>query len=328
MRLCGCYPALSILRVRDQPKGQLLDRGDTQFPELLSIPVGASASPLGFLWWGVWPSHCGKGGPFWAGAGVGVCVWGTDWVIKAETVMQDSFKPQLLWRQPEGAGEPWVSMETGSARLACQGEGGEGVPLPGGALTVPSPLQFSRASLRTSRPPSRQHRRACSAVSRDGWRVCPKPCTPGPRRSPRPAPRSTALACEASRRGWDSCARREGEGRSLSSPCAGGGGLWVWALALLVTRGPGTWDPGPMQLTGSRPLRLIPDPQGHLSEDTSMESSSPPFVPRAATPRQRRGLKTFLGTHRILERVGKSPCSWSQKPASTCRHPDPWSTPA
>ncbi|ELK07264.1 hypothetical protein PAL_GLEAN10012513 [Pteropus alecto] len=51
------------------------------------------------------------------------------------------------------------------------------------------------------------------------------------------------------------------------------------------------------------PGLLIPEPQGHLSEDTSMESSSPPFMPRAATPRQRRGLKTFLGTHRILDRV-------------------------
>ncbi|XP_023388743.1 uncharacterized protein C9orf50 homolog [Pteropus vampyrus] len=50
------------------------------------------------------------------------------------------------------------------------------------------------------------------------------------------------------------------------------------------------------------PGLLIPEPQGHLSEDTSMESSSPPIMPRAATPRQRRGLKTFLGTHRILER--------------------------
>nr|KAF6483374.1 hypothetical protein HJG63_001945 [Rousettus aegyptiacus] len=33
-----------------------------------------------------------------------------------------------------------------------------------------------------------------------------------------------------------------------------------------------------------------------------MESSSPPFMSRVATPRQRRGLKTFLGPHRILER--------------------------
>lgn len=117
-------------------------------------------------------------------------------------------------------------------------------------------------------------------------------------------------------------------GGSLSSPCAGGGGRQAWALALLVTHGPGAWDLGPMQLTGSRPLRLIPEPQGHLSEDSSMESSSPPFMSRVATPRQRRGLKTFLGPHRILERVGKSPCSWSQKLANTGRQPNPWSTPA
>ncbi|XP_015989428.2 uncharacterized protein C9orf50 homolog isoform X2 [Rousettus aegyptiacus] len=50
------------------------------------------------------------------------------------------------------------------------------------------------------------------------------------------------------------------------------------------------------------PGLLIPEPQGHLSEDSSMESSSPPFMSRVATPRQRRGLKTFLGPHRILER--------------------------
>lgn len=69
--------------------------------------------------------------------------WGedTDWVIKAEAVVQDSFKPELLWRQPEGAGEPRVSMETGSAHLACQREEGRGRAPPGesphGALSPP-----------------------------------------------------------------------------------------------------------------------------------------------------------------------------------------------
>ncbi|KAM9082153.1 LOW QUALITY PROTEIN: uncharacterized protein C9orf50 homolog [Megaptera novaeangliae] len=43
------------------------------------------------------------------------------------------------------------------------------------------------------------------------------------------------------------------------------------------------------------------EPKGHLSEDTSMNSSLP--YPQ----RQRGDLKTFL------EQVGKSPCSWSQK---------------
>nr|XP_020730558.1 uncharacterized protein C9orf50 homolog [Odocoileus virginianus texanus] len=48
------------------------------------------------------------------------------------------------------------------------------------------------------------------------------------------------------------------------------------------------------------------EPKGHLSEDTSMNSSLP-FIPRATTQRQRGDLKTFL------EQVGKLPCSWSQK---------------
>lgn len=46
--------------------------------------------------------------------------------------------------------------------------------------------------------------------------------------------------------------------------------------------------------------------------------SSLPFIPRATTQRQQRDLKTFLGSHSLLEQVGKSPCSWNQKLATTC----------
>ncbi|XP_057576560.1 uncharacterized protein C9orf50 homolog [Hippopotamus amphibius kiboko] len=48
------------------------------------------------------------------------------------------------------------------------------------------------------------------------------------------------------------------------------------------------------------------EPKGHLSEDTSVNSSLP-FIPRPTTQRHRGDLKSFL------EQVGKSPCSWSQK---------------
>lgn len=48
-------------------------------------------------------------------------------------------------------------------------------------------------------------------------------------------------------------------------------------------------------------------------------NSSLPFIPRATAQRQRGDLKT------ILEQVGKSPCSWSQKLVSTCRQPAAWS---
>ncbi|XP_058380769.1 uncharacterized protein C9orf50 homolog [Diceros bicornis minor] len=61
----------------------------------------------------------------------------------------------------------------------------------------------------------------------------------------------------------------------------------------------------------SVPLRPTQEPQGHFSEDASVNSSLP-FIPRATTQRQRGDLKTFLGTHSILEQGGKSP-SWGQK---------------
>ncbi|XP_036892787.1 uncharacterized protein C9orf50 homolog [Sturnira hondurensis] len=58
----------------------------------------------------------------------------------------------------------------------------------------------------------------------------------------------------------------------------------------------------------------LPTPQleDYLSEDTAMNSSLP-YIPRATTQRQLRDGKSFLGTHRILDQVGKSPSSWSQK---------------
>ncbi|KAF5928147.1 hypothetical protein HPG69_011110 [Diceros bicornis minor] len=62
----------------------------------------------------------------------------------------------------------------------------------------------------------------------------------------------------------------------------------------------------------ARPCLPTQEPQGHFSEDASVNSSLP-FIPRATTQRQRGDLKTFLGTHSILEQGGKSPSSWSQK---------------
>ncbi|XP_072600944.1 uncharacterized protein C9orf50 homolog [Vulpes vulpes] len=53
------------------------------------------------------------------------------------------------------------------------------------------------------------------------------------------------------------------------------------------------------------------EPQSHLSEDAFMNSL--PFIPRASTQRQQGDLKTLLDTDHILEPVGKSRCSWSQK---------------
>nr|XP_055165177.1 uncharacterized protein C9orf50 homolog [Nyctereutes procyonoides] len=53
------------------------------------------------------------------------------------------------------------------------------------------------------------------------------------------------------------------------------------------------------------------EPQSHLSEDAFMNSL--PFIPSASTQSQQGDLKTLLDTDHILEPVGKSPCSWSQK---------------
>nr|XP_025865008.1 uncharacterized protein C9orf50 homolog [Vulpes vulpes] len=68
------------------------------------------------------------------------------------------------------------------------------------------------------------------------------------------------------------------------------------------------------------------EPQSHLSEDAFMNSL--PFIPRASTQRQQGDLKTLLDTDHILEPVGKSRCSWSQKLVSTCWQPTTQSTPA
>ncbi|KAM8804002.1 uncharacterized protein C9orf50 homolog [Rhynchonycteris naso] len=59
--------------------------------------------------------------------------------------------------------------------------------------------------------------------------------------------------------------------------------------------------------------------QRHLSEDTSMNSSLP-LLPRATAQRQQRDSKTLLGTHSVLDQMGKSPCSWSQKLESLLPH--------
>ncbi|XP_008581394.1 PREDICTED: uncharacterized protein C9orf50 homolog isoform X2 [Galeopterus variegatus] len=67
--------------------------------------------------------------------------------------------------------------------------------------------------------------------------------------------------------------------------------------------GPSDWD---------CPSLPTQESQSHLSEDASM-SSSLPFIPRATIQRQWRPLKTFLGTHNVLERVGKLHSSWSRK---------------
>lgn len=80
-------------RLPDQPEGQLLGRKG-------SNPVGFSASLLGFPGGATGLPMVGKGGLFWAGAGVGV--WGEDggqcraWIRKAETVMWDSFKTRVF----------------------------------------------------------------------------------------------------------------------------------------------------------------------------------------------------------------------------------------
>ncbi|XP_008519824.2 uncharacterized protein C9orf50 homolog [Equus przewalskii] len=126
--------------------------------------------------------------------------------------------------------------------------------------------------------------------------------------------RDTAL------RYWErSCAVQQGSlkngtaTRSLASEWAFGSlGRWLENLpkdlyssakAEAVAGSPFSWN---------YPCRCTQEPQGHLSEDASMRSRLP-VIPRATTQRQQGDLKTFPDTHRILEQVGKSPCSWSQK---------------
>ncbi|KAM9721938.1 uncharacterized protein C9orf50 homolog [Dama dama] len=140
----------------------------------------------------------------------------------------------------------------------------------------------------------------------------------GPGRRRRCCPFRVRFADETLRdtalRYWErSCAARQGifENRTAkprstaSDRVFGSVGRWLESLPkALCSRAkeetaasPFSWDfPGLSTL----------EPKGHLSEDTSMNSSLP-FIPRATTQRQRGDLKTFL------EQVGKSPCSWSQK---------------
>nr|KAF6432985.1 hypothetical protein HJG59_001957 [Molossus molossus] len=66
---------------------------------------------------------------------------------------------------------------------------------------------------------------------------------------------------------------------------------------------PSSWD---------RPSLLIPELQRPLSENICMNSRQP-FTPRATTQRQQRDHKTVLGSHSILDQVGKSPSALSQK---------------
>ncbi|OWK10088.1 hypothetical protein Celaphus_00005158 [Cervus elaphus hippelaphus] len=140
----------------------------------------------------------------------------------------------------------------------------------------------------------------------------------GPGRRRRCCPFRVRFADETLRdtalRYWErSCAARQGifENRTAkprstaSDRVFGSVGRWLESLPkALYSRAkeetvasPFSWD---------FPALSTLEPKGHLSEDTSMNSSLP-LIPRATTQRQRGDLKTFL------EQVGKSPCSWSQK---------------
>ena len=71
--LCGCFSAVSILRIPDQSEGLLLVGQEVlPAPRNPSIPMGESSPSPGPPLWGDWPSYNRKG-PFGAGAGV---VWG------------------------------------------------------------------------------------------------------------------------------------------------------------------------------------------------------------------------------------------------------------
>ncbi|XP_014637447.1 PREDICTED: uncharacterized protein C9orf50 homolog [Ceratotherium simum simum] len=90
-------------------------------------------------------------------------------------------------------------------------------------------------------------------------------------------------------------------------------GRWLESLPkTLYSRAVEEATARPCLSRASVPLRPTQEPQGHFSEDASVNSSLP-FIPRATTQRQRGDLKTFLGAHSILEQGGKSPSSWSQK---------------
>ncbi|KAF6327000.1 hypothetical protein mRhiFer1_001954 [Rhinolophus ferrumequinum] len=95
-------------------------------------------------------------------------------------------------------------------------------------------------------------------------------------------------------------------------PCPAVGSPKDWALegSASPMNGPGPW--GPCSSQSPVPLRPIPELQGHLSEDTFMNSTLP-FTPSTTTQRQQTDLKTFQGTHSTLGQAGKSPCSWNQK---------------
>ncbi|XP_072816355.1 uncharacterized protein C9orf50 homolog isoform X2 [Vicugna pacos] len=120
---------------------------------------------------------------------------------------------------------------------------------------------------------------------------------------------------DAALRYWErSCAAQQGvtenrtanrSGSAASEQVLGSVGRWLESLpkALYPGAKEETMD---NSFTWDFPGLSTQEPKGHLSEDTSMNSSLP-FIPRATIPRQRGDLKTFL------EQVGKSPCSWSQK---------------
>lgn len=242
---------------------------------------------------------------------------GTAWVIKAETVTQYSFKTGgFSGGSQKALGSPGLPWRQGSAwlRLPEGGEWGRGCPLPVEISPVPLLLQSSRAASRTGRPPGRWHQSGHSGAWGDGWRICPKTCTPAPRRRPWPAPHSagTTPAGEAP------CTVPGLPLLTLWTSRPAVGRLRVWALE------GGSGTQGPCSSQAPVPLRCTQEPQGHLSEDASMRSRLP-VIPRATTQRQQGDLKTFPDTHRILEQVGKSPCSWSQKLVSTCRQPAAWS---
>lgn len=194
-------------------------------------------------------------------------------------------------------------METGLCLSQGRGVVGTGGSAQEEISPMPPLLQPGRASSRTGQPaPSRQHRIGCSGVSGDGWRACPKPCTRGPRRRPRPAPSAgTSLACEAL---W------KGTGFTRFLPCKPPCPAVVWTL-----EGPGPAPCGPGTCGSTSLMGFVPpgppwSRKATSLEDTSMNSSLP-FIPRATAQRQMGGPQT------ILEQVGKSPCSWSQKLVST-----------
>nr|XP_045362793.1 uncharacterized protein C9orf50 homolog [Camelus bactrianus] len=120
---------------------------------------------------------------------------------------------------------------------------------------------------------------------------------------------------DAALRYWErSCAAQQGvtknrtanrSGPAASERVLGSVGRWLESLPKALYPG-AKEETVDNSFTWDFPGLSTQELKGHLSEDTSMNSSLP-FIPRATIPRQRGDLKTFL------EQVGKSPCSWSQK---------------